>query len=141
MRITSLIVLIIALVSACSFPVNEPEKPFKNLNYQEGRLVYEAKCQVCHGKKGEGTKALYPPIASSDYLASHINEIPCILTQGLDGKIIVNGKDYDTRMLPHDDLSELQIADLMTFMLNSWQMNEGNFTKEDVRELLENCKE
>ena len=127
------------LLFSCASTPDAPSNEFTNLSYQGGLKIYQQRCVVCHGEKGEGLKDLYPPVANSDYMIEHKNEIPCIIKNGLEGEIVVNGKMYNGRMIKHSDLSEMEVADLMTFLLNSWEMNEGNYTKEDVRELLKNC--
>lgn len=113
---------------------------FKNLSYQEGLKLYQQRCAVCHGQKGEGFKNLYPPVANSDYMLTHKKEIPCILKYGLEGEIEVNGKKYNSKMISHSDLSVMEIADLMTFLLNSWEMGEGDITPADVKTMLEHCE-
>ena len=35
----------------------------------------------------------------------------------------------------------MELADLMTFIYNSWEMNEGTFSKGEIKDMLDNCKE
>lgn len=140
MKTVSYFALALILMSCISTP-DENKNKFTNLSYQSGLEIYQNNCSVCHGEMGEGFKDLYPPIAGSDYLMNHKNLIPCIIKNGLEGEITVNGKVYNSKMLGHDNLSDMEIADLMTFMFNSWQMNEGEFSKSDIKNMLDNCKE
>ena len=134
--------LLLALVAASctSLTPDVKEADFTNLSYSAGLKIYQLRCSVCHGEKGAGFKELYPPIANSDYMLKHKNEIPCIIKHGLEGKIEVNGKTYNSKMISHSDLSPMEIADLMTFLLNSWEMGEGDITPSDVKKMLEDCK-
>ena len=137
----SFLFLTVLLFSCSSISTeNNNGKNFKNLSYQEGLKVYQQRCSVCHGEKGEGFKELYPPVANSDYMLQHKKEIPCILREGLEGEIVVNGKKYNSKMISHSDLSVMEIADLMTFLLNSWEMNEGTITKGEVKDMLKACE-
>src|SRR3546814_7965168 len=36
-----------------------------------GKKVYTTHCQNCHGAKGEGLGALYPPLTDSTFLTTH----------------------------------------------------------------------
>ena len=129
------------LISCSSSQESIPEKGVTGLSYQSGLKIYQERCAVCHGKKGEGLKSLYPPIAHSDYLLKNKDQVPCIIKNGLEGEIVVNGKTFNSVMLAHKDLSDMELADLMTFLFNSWDYSEGEYTKSDIKKLLENCKE
>ena len=41
----------------------------------KGQKIYETNCAACHGKKGEGRSAMFPPLFQSDY----INKKPQVL--------------------------------------------------------------
>lgn len=142
LKMNKLYSLFIALVfvSCTSLSPDAKEADFKNLSYSEGLKIYQTRCSVCHGEKGEGFKELYPPVANSDYMLKHKNEIPCIIKHGLEGEIIVNGKTYNSKMISHSDLSPMEIADVMTFLLNSWEMGEGDITPSDVKKMLKACE-
>ena len=130
----------LVVVSCTSLQSDNQEADFTNLSYHGGLKIYQQRCAVCHGEKGEGFKELYPPVANSDYMLAHKNEIPCIIKKGLEGKIVVNGKTYNSKMISHSDLSAMEIADVMTFLLNSWEMSEGDISASEVNEMLEACK-
>ncbi|GAB4032706.1 c-type cytochrome [Spirosoma gilvum] len=105
----------------------------------EGILIYKNNCANCHQPKGEGLAELYPPIAKSDYLANK-NNVICLMRYGQQGKIVVNGKSYNRPMPPQPQLSDLEIAELATYMYNEW----GNETKvtdvKTVAPILKKCK-
>lgn len=132
-------IIIGVLLTSCASTPEENTNKFTNLSYQGGLEIYQQRCVVCHGAKGEGLKDLYPPIAGSDYLLKNKQMIPCIIKNGLEGEITVNGKMYNSRMLSHSDLTDMELADLMTFIFNSWEMNEGTFTKKEIKKMLDNC--
>lgn len=39
----------------------------------KGQKIYETNCAACHGKKGEGRGAMFPPLFQSDYILSLIH--------------------------------------------------------------------
>lgn len=129
-----LIAVLVSLVSCQS------EEEMKRERYiTEGILVYKNNCANCHQSKGEGLAALYPPIAHSDFLKDK-NTVICLIRYGQQGPIVVNGKPYNRPMPPQPQLSDLEVAELATYIYNEW----GNETKltdvKTVKPILEKCK-
>ncbi len=105
----------------------------------EGILIYKNNCANCHQKKGEGLAALYPPIAGSDYLANK-NAVICLIRYGQQGPIVVNGKPYNRPMPAQPHLSDLEVAELVTYIYKQWR-NETKLTGlKDVTPILEQCR-
>jgi len=76
---------------------------------------------------------VFPPLAKSDYLAKqdkdHLIGIPL---HGLTGKVTVNGKEYDSVMPPMSQLTDDEVANILTYVLNSWGNPGGQVSKEEV---------
>lgn len=87
----------------------------------EGILVYKNNCANCHQPKGEGLAELYPPLAGSDFLANK-NAVICLIRYGQQDSIVVNGKPYNRPMPPQPHLSDLEVAELVTYIYNEWEM-------------------
>ncbi len=112
----------------CS-PVQNNET-FKNLStedqhkYQkyiiQGRDLYKANCASCHQANGKGVKKLIPPLAGSDYLKSNQEKSVRLIKNGATTSIQVNGISYLPTMPAHTHLSSLEIAEIMTYINNSW---------------------
>lgn len=103
---------------------------FTNKGHQ-GERLYVQHCASCHGDQGEGIGQLVPPLANSDYLAQHSNQLACIVRVGLKGPIVVNGVDYNQLMLgvqdttTHRQLSPAQITNLLNFIESHWGNHPG----------------
>ena len=98
----------------------QSEEEMKRERYiTEGILVYKTNCANCHQNKGQGLAALYPPIAGSDYLADKKSVI-CLIRYGQQGPIRVNGKPYNRPMPAQPQLSDLEVAELVTYIYNEW---------------------
>ncbi len=83
----------------------------------KGRGVYLAKCAICHGNDGMGDKVTYPPLAGSEWLKEKPDaEIIKIILQGLTGPIVVNGKEWNSTMLPPGVTNSRDLANLLTFL-------------------------
>ncbi len=99
-----------------------------------GKRVYEANCEACHQINGQGVPGAFPPLAQSDYLnADHKRSINAIL-KGLSGPITVNGVPYNG-VMPAMRLNDNDIANVMTYILNSWDNKGGQVTAEQVNNL------
>jgi nitrite reductase (NO-forming) len=103
----------------------------KQEQIQYGKRIYETNCNACHQAQGQGIAGAFPPLADSDYLnADHQRAINVIL-KGLNGPITVNGVKYNG-VMPAMQLSDEDIANVLTFLLNNWENNGGVVTPEDV---------
>ena len=86
---------------------------------------------ACHQPNGGGITGAFPPLAGSDYLLSNPSRAIDILLKGLSGKITVNGKEYDG-VMPAVQLSDEKMANVLTYILNSWNNNGGEIKPADV---------
>lgn len=97
----------------------------------QGKNVYEANCLACHQANGEGIPHAFPPLAKSDYLNADHNRAINILLNGRSGPITVNGETYDS-VMPAIALNNEQIANVLTYVLNSFGNNGGQVTDSQV---------
>ena len=105
-----------------------------NQTYQLGGRLYKTNCANCHMDHGEGLGELIPPLAGSDYLAKHLDELPCLVRRGLQDTIVVNGKIYTEQMPPNGALSEIQITNLLNYINSSWGNKQPPYELETVLE-------
>jgi len=98
-----------------------------------GRALYQGTCSVCHGGQGEGMEGVFPPLAESDFLMPDKRRSIEVVLNGLEGPITVNGKDYDSVMPPMSQLSDDEIANILTFVRNSFGNQGEAVTAEEVR--------
>ncbi len=98
-----------------------------------GKQLFTGTCSVCHQANGQGLPGVFPPLAKSDYLAKqtrdHLIGIPL---HGLTGKVTVNGKEYDSVMPPMTQLTDDEVANILTYVLNSWDNPGGQVSKDEV---------
>ncbi|HET8898606.1 MAG TPA: copper-containing nitrite reductase [Rhodanobacteraceae bacterium] len=98
-----------------------------------GKQLFTGTCSVCHQPDGKGMEGVFPPVANSDYLAKQdLDHLISIPLHGLHGKITVNGKEYDSVMPPMAQLTDDEVANILTFVLNSWGNPGGQVNKADV---------
>jgi nitrite reductase (NO-forming) len=98
-----------------------------------GKTLFTGTCSNCHQGNGEGIENVFPPLAKSDLLGKLKSEdLIAIPLNGRTGKITVNGKEYDSVMPPMSQMTDDEIANILTFVLNSWGNPGGRITKDDV---------
>ncbi len=108
----------------------------KEIQMEKGKGVYMQTCFVCHQLNGEGIPAQIPPLAKSDFFAAMSNEdaIHNVIA-GRTGEVVVNGKKYNGTMTPLNYLSDDQIANVLTYVRNSFG-NEGKaVTPDEVKKV------
>jgi len=107
--------------------------------YSSGMGVYQTHCLNCHGAEGQGLAQLIPPLTDTVLLKKNKNSLPCIIKNGLINKITVSGKLYDGTM-PPVALSPIEIAQVLTYVGNSFGNKLGLVNTDDVIAYVNNCK-
>lgn len=97
-----------------------------------GGALYNGTCSVCHQASGEGIPTVFPPLAKSDFLnADKVRAIGAVLN-GLTGPVTVNGNTYNSVMPPMSQLNDDEVANILTYVLNSFGNNGGQVSAADV---------
>ncbi len=99
-----------------------------------GQALFAGTCSTCHQPDGEGMAGVFPPLAKSDYIAANPKRIADIILHGLTGAVTVNGKDYNSVMPPMSQLTDDEVANIGTYVLNSWGNPGGRIMKAEVAE-------
>lgn len=103
------------------------------MDLSAGKEVYNTVCMACHQVNGEGIPGAFPPLANSDYLLADKTRAIKQVLNGSEGDITVNGVVFNGVMPGQKDvLDNQQIADVLTYVLNSWGNDGGTVTNEEV---------
>jgi nitrite reductase (NO-forming) len=97
-----------------------------------GEALFAGTCSTCHQPDGKGLAGVFPPLAQSDWMTRPHAELAGIVLNGLTGPIKVNGQDYNSVMPPMSQLTDDEVANILTYTLNSWGNPGGQVSKEDV---------
>lgn len=113
--------------------VTESEIPAKSMEEKMkfGKATYMQTCFACHQAEGQGIANAFPPLAKSDYLNADVNRAIDIILFGKTGEITVNGQKYNSVMTAQT-LSDQEVANVLTYVYNSW----GNSKKEVTPEMV-----
>ncbi len=90
-----------------------------------------SKCQACHQANGLGVEGQYPPLAGSEWVVGRSGEDPGvtearltrILLHGIQGPLEVNGATYNANMPAWNQLSDKQIAGVLSYIRTAWDNN------------------
>jgi len=102
-----------------------------------GGVLFNGTCSVCHQNSGEGVPNVFPPLAKSDFLAADKKRAIGVPLNGLTGPVTVNGQQFNSVMPPMSQLNDDEIANILTYVLNSWGNPGGRVSTEEVKEIRE----
>jgi len=108
--------------------------------YVQGEQLYIKNCSNCHQKDGKGLGLLYPPLDQSDYMDENFNEVLCLMKHGKEGELIVNGKKFNKPMAGITTLTDLEIAEIATYIYNTWDRQHGLIDVKETTVVINNCK-
>lgn len=102
---------------------------------ERGKKVYEKICIACHQPDGGGVPRMNPPLIQTKYVLGDRKALIQIVLKGLQGgQLEVNGEYYENPMPPHADLlTDQEIADVLTFVRNSFGNKASAVSESEVR--------
>ena len=123
-----------------SMPVAEKSKESQNVQDKtlaeqlvHGKQLYAQTCFACHQAAGQGIAGAFPPLAKSDYLNEDIGRSIQAVLYGLTGEITVNGEKYNS-VMTSQNLTDEEIASVLTYVYNNWGNNKSKVTPAMVKE-------
>ncbi|MBX2911182.1 MAG: cytochrome c [Cyclobacteriaceae bacterium] len=132
--------LFVLVATAGCNPRNKSGQSVKFQQYfVEGEQLYISHCSNCHQKSGKGLGLLYPPLDQSDFMGQHFAEVVCLIKNGKNGEIAVNGKTYNQPMPGIPTLTNLEIAEIATYIYNSWTHERGIIDVKETTKILQEC--
>jgi nitrite reductase (NO-forming)/hydroxylamine reductase len=87
---------------------------------KRGEQLYLQNCAACHQPNGQGLPGAFPPLAKSDFIAKDPSVLLDVTLKGRQGKIVVNGVEYNNVMPAMNYLTDKDLAAIITYVLNSW---------------------
>ena len=99
-----------------------------------GKELYGRTCLACHQSEGQGVPNAFPPLAKSDFLNANTDRAINAILHGLSGEITVNGKKFNN-VMTSQNLNDEEVADVLTYVYNSWGNNKTVVTPAKVKAL------
>jgi len=130
----------LTLSSCTSKPESQPQSSTKFQQYfLKGEELYQVHCSNCHQKNGTGLGLVFPPLSQSDYVDRNIESVLCLMRNGIEGELLVNGKSFNKKMPGIPSLTDLEIAEIATFVYNSWGRQGGMVEVSEASKILSRC--
>jgi mono/diheme cytochrome c family protein len=133
-KLAKLSLLIVVLVTSCKKKENSSETatdPVTTESIARGQIVYKQYCIACHMADGLGAPPMNPPLSGTSFVKADATTLVPIVLKGMSNQS-VDGQKYHNVMPPMDFLTDEQIADVLTYVRNSFGNKEGVITSEDV---------
>lgn len=108
--------------------------------YIQGEVLYKKNCSNCHQSNGSGLGLVYPPLNQSDYMENNFEQVLCLMKYGVNDSLLVNGKSYVQPMPGIASLTDLEVAEIATYIYNTWQHERGIVEVAEASRILKTCK-
>jgi len=99
---------------------------------KRGQAVYSRTCIACHQPTGMGIPPVFPPLAGSEWIAKSSSIAVRNIINGMQGPVTVKGMTYNSMMPPVAGLTDKDIADVVTYVNNSFGNTGAIVTEAEV---------
>lgn len=101
-----------------------------------GKKVFGQTCAICHQETGLGVSGQFPPLIGTEWVLSQDwhgdNHLVKQILYGMQGPITVKNTPFNNAMAPWNQLSDQQIAGVLTYIRSSWGNDAPPITPEFV---------
>lgn len=122
---------LIAMSQTAKKPV--PAAASANTALAKGKAVYTQYCMPCHQSDGGGVQNLNPPLIKTTYVLGDQKRLINIILKGLNEEIEIDGDFYANPMPALNFLSDQQVADVLTYVRNSFGNKASVITPAQVK--------
>jgi mono/diheme cytochrome c family protein len=96
-----------------------------------GKIVYAQTCLACHQIDGSGVPNLTPPLIKTSFVLGDKGRLIDIVLKGLKG-VEIDGESFDNPMPSFASLDDKQVADVLTYIRNSFSNKASGVRMEEV---------
>lgn len=98
-----------------------------------GKNIYEQYCLSCHQADGSGVPNLNPPLTQTSYVKGDKKKLIKWVLQGSKENVPVDGKTYTNTMASQNFLKDEELADVLTYIRNSFGNKQSAVTSAEVK--------
>ena len=106
-----------------------------------GDQIYATLCVACHQANGQGLAGVFPPLADSEWVKAAPELAIKIVLLGMSGNVAVKGQMYNGQMPPFKQLSDAEIAAVLTHVRTSWSNGAAAVSADSVKQVRDELKE
>jgi len=112
----------------------------KPTNYDAGKKVYSQVCMSCHMMDGKGIVGMNPTLSKTEWVNGDKKRLINIVLKGQAEPLEIDGEEYVIPMPPQPQLTDQQIADVLTYVRNSFGNKSSAITAAEVKAVRGNSK-
>ncbi len=134
------ILLLIAFSSITFMAVAQTKKPatpvkssVSSASMSRGKQVYTKYCLTCHQLNGEGVPNLNPPLTKTSWVLGNKATLIGIVLNGMTGDIEIDDNVYTNNMPAMPMLTDQEVADVLTYVRNSFGNKASAVTPAEVK--------
>jgi len=101
-------------------PAKSAADPALKASLTRGAVVYKNVCITCHQADGGGLPPINPPLIKTQYVLGDKARLSHIVLAGLAEPIEIDGEEYKQHMPAQAYLTDQQVADVLTYVRNSF---------------------
>ncbi|MBS1949135.1 MAG: cytochrome c [Bacteroidetes bacterium] len=98
-----------------------------------GNMVYIQRCLSCHLINGTGISGVNPSLVHNKTALGATEPLVNIIVKGMPAGTEIDGVRYNNAMAPAPDMTDLQIADVLTYVRNGFGNNAKMITEAEVK--------
>ncbi len=146
-KIITMRMLILTLMCSCLFSLSsiaQTKKPAATaakkvvpasikVSIDRGKKVYADQCLTCHQADGGGVQSMNPPLTKTKQVLGDKTQLIQLVIKGMNTQTEINGDVYHNIMPPHDYMTDQQIADVLTYIRNSFGNKAKAITEAEVK--------
>jgi mono/diheme cytochrome c family protein len=100
-----------------------------------GKKLYEQYCLTCHQVDGGGVPKMNPPLINTSYVTGDKTKLVQWVLTGSTENVPIDGKYYSNNMPPQAYLKDDEIADILTYIRNSFGNKASAITPAEVKDI------
>ncbi|WP_448701333.1 c-type cytochrome [Mucilaginibacter sp. AW1-3] len=121
------LVIATCFLLAFTFKLSAQNKPVKSkpaaglsASISAGKIVYTQHCLSCHMVDGGGVPNMNPPLIKTSYVLGDKARVIKVVLNGFAQNVDIDGESYSNNMPPQNFLKDQEIADVLTYVRNSF---------------------
>ena len=100
----------------------------------KGKKIYATRCLVCHQADGGGVPNMNAPLdGASNVVGNNISRLVSIIKYGYNEKVALDGFYYSNAMTANPDLTDADIANVLSYIRTSWTNKASKITLAQVQ--------
>jgi mono/diheme cytochrome c family protein len=121
------------LLVVCNLLLNA--QAFLKKSIDSGKIVYQKNCLTCHQVNGGGVPKMNPPLINAAFVKGDKKKLIQWVLLGSTEKVPIDGNYYQNNMPAQATLQDQQIADVLTYIRNSFNNKASAITAMEVKNM------